>query len=1337
MRRRLHKAGMTLLLIVMGILSLYPITLFIVHLPPVQNFLLSIFEEQINRNIQGEIEIGSFRTNLITSIAFYGISGSAPGEDSLYLEKLHVDFSLLALFDHTILLNLAGAAEGRVTVVRDSTGALRFPLLPIEMKTHMPSEKERKSSWTFEVDSGFLDDINLTFINRREGFTVWAQSIESGINPKTLDSLAAWFSVQQLSVRSPWWNGVLDTLYGRGIMVDSIVNLQRFILAGSEAHIEASGTVPLTKEVPFNIGGTVAGRLELLSMVLPEQDSVKGSFTGSFTGEGTMCSPRITSRITSSNVKYREYVIDSIYVQAHYTQEERLRLFSFIKSDYGIATIDGSAGIPGLLNSPQFTGYNADATVAIQSLNPVLRKVSVDFEKINGSAVLNIKVKSDSLIEIPDTVDLYMVIHERGPYNLDSIKAHLVLNQSRWQLQALAGTGNEITGDGLFRMPRTLSGQLNGDIHNPAILSSIALQDPVTGSLSFTTSFEGLLGTPELQADVRSDSVAWRGAVIRDLATSVRYNRELLIDSAHALLTADIGEMKFPELDSAGGMLTANITAEGTLSSPVVEAQVHLSDPVYRNFSAETIAVHLLYNNERLYWDSLLAVNDTIRLTSGGQIDVLLPRRFVQAGLNLEVRGFPAAGVKVTGTQEGDTIKAEALVDHLAPGRFVPGFPMYPCYEGNVDMKAVIVKSNCLRIGILNYDFVQYAPKLKPFLIRGGLHYAQRALGGRVLISEQANEHSRLTAAFDLHFRNGVCPGEKFLFEEGSAIRVDASDLEYGPLIKTFLPRFTAAGTVDSDLRMVFRGEIWNMDGTINANADTLAYPPAKLSAANVLVVLKPRGSIDFLQGKFSIMARQFAYGGEPILDFMSRGTIYKKKVVVDTLRGNFIKGGGISVSGTIPYGLQTPGAPNAYFIYNIDRLPITLANPFLQMIILTDGMISGNGQVNFGGKISATGQLVLNNGRFTNDLCMEKAGPINARIRFSGDSIILSSLSGKMGGGDVQSQGFVQIGRDRINDFGLELSIDDSRFNCEMVTPLGIDNAKIQYAKKGTGYLLTATVSILDTRIQETITIPEVIGKVTGEGAPGVTESTLLQKTEVDATLVLNRNLLIDTNFGRLLLDGRMRVTGTLAQPSFNGVLQVAEGKISYLDRNFDITEGTLRQYNPYEINPELIINASSNVTTVGPEEPHEYKVTVSVRGTMRKPEISVVSDPPLERPQIVTLLTLGSVKGTGELGARTGEIASSQITGLGSQFLEQALNVDNISITGNIFSIPEGGGLTITLSENITSDLSVIYQTDVTNPANQGAIINYRLFPHFRVIAQTYTEGTTDVGFRYTIRR
>jgi translocation and assembly module TamB len=118
----------------------------------------------------------------------------------------------------------------------------------------------------------------------------------------------------------------------------------------------------------------------------------------------------------------------------------------------------------------------------------------------------------------------------------------------------------------------------------------------------------------------------------------------------------------------------------------------------------------------------------------------------------------------------------------------------------------------------------------------------------------------------------------------------------------------------------------------------------------------------------------------------------------------------------------------------------------------------------------------------------------------------------------------------------------------------------------------------------------------------------------------------LIDTNIGRLLLDGQMTVRGTLAQPRFNGILKVVEGRIQYLDREFELEEGTLRQYEPFEINPDIDISATTQISDLTTANPIEYTISITIRGTLKDPEVTITSSPPLEEPEIVNLLTLGT---------------------------------------------------------------------------------------------------------------
>ena len=127
--------------------------------------------------------------------------------------------------------------------------------------------------------------------------------------------------------------------------------------------------------------------------------------------------------------------------------------------------------------------------------------------------------------------------------------------------------------------------------------------------------------------------------------------------------------------------------------------------------------------------------------------------------------------------------------------------------------------------------------------------------------------------------------------------------------------------------------------------------------------------------------------------------------------------------------------------------------------------------------------------------------------------------------------------------------------------------------------------------------------------------------------------------------------------------------------------------------------------------------------------------SNPPLEQQEIINLLTFGGTQGGPGFQTRGGQILSSYLTGLGSQYIEQITGLGNVNISGNIFA--QDGGLSLTVSQNLTSRISVSYQTDITDIGKYAVQVMYRVLPRLRLIGRTDSRGNSDAGVRFIYRR
>jgi autotransporter translocation and assembly factor TamB len=192
--------------------------------------------------------------------------------------------------------------------------------------------------------------------------------------------------------------------------------------------------------------------------------------------------------------------------------------------------------------------------------------------------------------------------------------------------------------------------------------------------------------------------------------------------------------------------------------------------------------------------------------------------------------------------------------------------------------------------------------------------------------------------------------------------------------------------------------------------------------------------------------------------------------------------------------------------------------------------------------------------------------------------------------------------------------------------------------------------------------------------------------------------------------------------------------GVTTYLDRKFQIVDGSLFNPDLAAINPNLNIAAKHDVVTVSPSGRAEYfTITLNLTGTLESPVVRFTAEPALSELDILSILTFGERMGGmgGDISSRLTNIAAQQVLGIGARRLEKLLNLDRVSVTGT-----QSEGITIGVTKRVTNRLSLSYETSTGNITNQKAAAQYRLLSNLYLEGQTTSEGEGAVNlmFRYS---
>jgi len=224
--------------------------------------------------------------------------------------------------------------------------------------------------------------------------------------------------------------------------------------------------------------------------------------------------------------------------------------------------------------------------------------------------------------------------------------------------------------------------------------------------------------------------------------------------------------------------------------------------------------------------------------------------------------------------------------------------------------------------------------------------------------------------------------------------------------------------------------------------------------------------------------------------------------------------------------------------------------------------------------------------------------------------------------------------------------------------------------------------------------------------GGSGSTSGGLNLDLRVDAEETLE----LRNPFVRLTGSASLEVTGTSNSPGLVGQVEVLEGgEATLLGNRYEIERGSLNFSNPSAIEPFIDLQAATWI--------QEYQISVQISGTVDHFVTTAVSTPPLNTPDIYSLLGVGYTGGgygSGAVGlGLASSILSNELTSVLSRRAQLALPVDQVRV--DPFAADSTGNPTARLSliKQITPSWTVILQTTLSGDREQVVISRWYLAP------------------------
>jgi translocation and assembly module TamB len=400
-------------------------------------------------------------------------------------------------------------------------------------------------------------------------------------------------------------------------------------------------------------------------------------------------------------------------------------------------------------------------------------------------------------------------------------------------------------------------------------------------------------------------------------------------------------------------------------------------------------------------------------------------------------------------------------------------------------------------------------------------------------------------------------------------------------------------------------------------------------------------------------------------------------------------------------------------------------------------GLLASNGAWNIGGAVNLRGQVggtvakpdLQGRASFT-DLSIARQGVSTSLTALKGDVIFdqhrmtLDNVEGHASGGLIRIQGTGVIEGDTIGALNLRINATDVRLRYPKGLRSVIDGTL------AVGGTMAAPAISGDLQIQSLTfnsNFDEFIALFSSDG--GSETASPFGNVKLALRVVGSRNISIHNELATAEARIDLGIKGTLDNPALTGHVETNSGMLQFQGRKFDVTRGNIDFVNPVRIDPSIDIQAETSI--------RNYLVFMSIAGRMNHLQLNMRSEPPLPQIEIVNLISGGKTTDeyqqsaqtradlektpTGEQAFQSGAasiLSDMLVSRVGSKFNLMGLE-RNVRIDPFVVGAQNSTTARVTLSQQVTKDLSVTYSRDLTSNKQQIIQIEYFVTKNISILA------------------
>lgn len=384
--------------------------------------------------------------------------------------------------------------------------------------------------------------------------------------------------------------------------------------------------------------------------------------------------------------------------------------------------------------------------------------------------------------------------------------------------------------------------------------------------------------------------------------------------------------------------------------------------------------------------------------------------------------------------------------------------------------------------------------------------------------------------------------------------------------------------------------------------------------------------------------------------------------------------------------------------------------------------------------KPKISGGIDINNGVLGFKNITYRIIGISAYIYVEDNKIVIENAKGKVSGGDISVVGLAYLDGLSVRNFFLESKVNNISASLSKDF-WAIISGNLYYRGTKDSQSLLGDLQLKKAKYSERVEWKSWLLKAKQKERQ---RGELSKIEQINLNLKLyGSDLIIDNNLAKLSVKIDVVVRGTIGQPIVLGKADFDEGIVYFRNNEFKILKGKIDFSNPTKTVPYFDISATTNVKN--------YDIRLNLDGYIEQFNLSLLSNPPLDETDILSLLTVGQIgkqlKGF-EGGIGTSEVTAF-LTGKMQDVFEERLKTitgfDRIQIDPYVSHSTGTVMPRLTVSKRLLGDkLYVTYSTPMGSTEEQILKLEYNLEKNMSIVGFRDEKGGIggDIRFKFQFK-